>query len=404
MKGAKNRRDFIFNLFLILAAVAVTSIAVATGAYVRDGLESGELLAVGAVSPQKLKATKDVVNVVATERNKEEARLDAMEMKPIRKKDVAVNEKILKNLAAFTSKLDEIRFVYAQEQEALVNAAQVEPQPAAPSADPDSGGADDGGEDVLAAESGEGGASAGEVEPTPPTLPKTETGAPLMPPSPLEQLHLLQVTFSDAQAKLLLSMDEEHYEKLEAAVIQVLDEVLEQGVQEIDAKSLLSIQDAFSKIDLSGEMIGIGYQIASAFLQPNHVIDHEATTKAREEIASQYKEVRLKKGQTIVDEGDIVSEEAYAILVELGLVSTGIVDKIPAIINVVAVNLLLLALLVAFICSACRDSFKSRKQSALLFTITISVIIIIRLLDAVPYQLMPIFISTMLVSMLISAQ
>ncbi|MDR1642969.1 MAG: HDIG domain-containing protein [Clostridiales bacterium] len=438
MKSAKKSHNFVFNFLLMAAAVVITSFAVGTGGYVEYGNEESAKIAVGAVAAAKYKATAEVVNRIATERNQKEAAQDSMDMKPLRKKDPAINEKVLKSLHTFTLKLDEIRFVYAQEQAALAEAAkitptQVPPPPEAeeafsedletgvpafsqssqggdmlksgapnsesPSSAPDSIDAFSGSLEEAPEEQTESPTQEPTQEPTPDPTQKTD-----LPPSPLEQLHLLQVTLSDAQAKLLLSVDEEHYEKLKAAIGTVLAEVLDQGVQEVDAKSLKNIQDVFQKIDLSGEMIEIGYQIATTCLQPNYVIDEEATAKARAEIASQYQVVKLIKGQTIVDDGAIISEEAYAMLVELGLASKSFADKLPVIINAVVMNMLFLGLFAAYLFVQCRETFKNRKQTALLFTIVIAVIVIVRLLEGIPYQFMPIFIATLLVSMLINTQ
>ncbi|MDR1540260.1 MAG: HDIG domain-containing protein [Clostridiales bacterium] len=398
-KRSKRSENFFFNFLLIAAAFAITAFAVATGAYPKDGY----IFEIGIPSEQKVKATRRIENKIATERNRAEAERDAMDMKPLTKKDPQIGEKVLQNATDFMAKIDEIRLDY-QRQEALETQVQM-PSPA-----PGEDMGEQGGESDYAREPEGVGSVEGEsfdpeasAEPPPPTsIPVTESGAPLIPLTPLEQLRSLQLTLSDSQAKLFLSLDDETYEKLKVSIIQVLDSVLNQGVLEVDIKTLLNIQEELRGMDLNSDVQGIGYQIASTFIEPNFVVDQEATEKARQEIASQYQKVEILKDQTIVDDGEIISDEAYAMLMDLGMVSQPMHEKIPQMLKVVAVDGILFAMCIIYIFIYCKDLLKNKKQAGLLFTIYSSVMVIISLLSKVPYQFLPIFIFTLLVSMLIN--
>ncbi|MDR2650219.1 MAG: HDIG domain-containing protein [Clostridiales bacterium] len=408
MSKQKRNDNFFFYLALLAAAFAITAFCTATGAYTQYGYT----LKAGDVSDRRFKATRNAENTIATERNRKEAEKAAIDMKPLRKRDAAIDDLIINNVSGLFVKLDSIRGVYQME---LDNQSEVERQAAANNDTPN-----------VAVPSVTVSPKAPSVTDAPDNLlfiirkskriltqmavagltasTTAYANDPLMPLSAMEQLDRLQLTLSDAQSRLLLDMDDEHYEKLKQAVPQSLSNVLEQGVQEVDAKSLLSIQDALAEIDITNDMRNIGYQIASHFLQPNYVTDEAATAAARQEIASHYTVVNLKKGQTIVDEGQIISAEAYALLETLGYISDGLQNTLIPLIASIALEAILFVLCFVYIRIFCQKLFKHKKEAALLFTVYTAIIIAIRLLIHVPYQFLPILIFTMLTAMLVDSR
>ncbi|MDR1559706.1 MAG: HDIG domain-containing protein [Clostridiales bacterium] len=388
MPKQKRSENFFLNLALLVIAFAITAFCTATGAYTQYGYS----LKAGDVSDRRFKATRNVENTIATERNRLEAEKAAIDMKPVLKRDTSIDEQIINNVSDLFVKLDSIRDVYLSELEeeaeaereaAENNAAPETVEPSAPAET-----------DNLLFEISENkertiiGVSAGAND-------------PLMPLTAMEQLDKLQLTLSDAQSRLLLNMDDEHYETLKQATLQSLKDVLEMGVQEVDAKSLLNIQDALSEIDITSDMRNIGYQIASSFLMPNYVVNEAVTAAARQEIASHYTVVELKQGQTIVDEGQIISAEAYALLETLGYISDGLQNTIIPVIAAIVLEAILFILCFVYMRIFCEKLFRHKKEAALLFTVYVVIIIAVRLLINVPYQFLPILIFTMLAAMLI---
>ena len=396
--------NLVFNLTLLITAFVITVICTLTGSY----LQGGSKLKVGGVSDKRYKATKRIENTIATERNRQEAEKDALEMKPIRKKDLNINERVLKNVSDLFIKLDAIRSDYqkelieqaeAQRNETTTTTAEttesdtsgyttpnviVSPIPANTSAllSPDGS--------RLGIRQNKG------IITQLISLPN-----PDKPLSAMEQINKLHLTLSDDQSRILLSLDDENYDKLKDAIRQSLKNVLDQGVQEVDAISRLSIQDEMSKTDISSDMRNIGYQIASLFLESNYIIDESATEVARKDIASRYTTVYLQKGETIVDEGHIISEEKYALLVAMNLISDGLQGSLIQAVASIFLEAVLFSLCFIYFKTFCHKLLTHKKEAALLFTIYTVVVIAIRLLVNVPFQFLPILIFTMLVAMLI---
>jgi putative nucleotidyltransferase with HDIG domain len=391
-------------------AFLITAVCTFTGVYSQT---SGFDLAVGDVVHQRFKATRRVENKVATERNQRDAEQNALDLQPIRQKDSTVVEQIEKQLYDLFTRLDEIRITYAEEQIIASETASPVPTPA-PVTTPSSSG-----------ESRTNAVDLPEADPTvthavtefssdvlindelvTPVVPSakveyTESGEPLMPGSAMDQIDDLQLTISDAHTRILLGMDNEHFQILKDSIITVLEAVMDQGVQEIDAKTQVNIQDQFGAMDITSEMRNIGFQILSSYIKPNFIIDQEATAASRKVTAGQYTRVYLQEGQTIVDEGQILSQEAYEILLELGMISNGLKQDILPNISALALEAVLFALCAVYISMFNKSQITNQKEGALLFTIYTIAIIAIRFLQDVPSQFMPILIFTMLVAMLI---
>lgn len=70
---------------------------------------------------------------------------------------------------------------------------------------------------------------------------------------------------------------------------------------------------------LDNNLISIANALVSAVLRENVFEDTEATEAEREQLAEAVEPVIYKKGQNIVQAGEVVTEQQYAMLSELGL-------------------------------------------------------------------------------------
>jgi len=403
-------------------AFVITAFCLLTSVYRQERYT----LQTGVVSPTRFKATREVENVIATERNRTEAQNNAAEMLPIRNKDTAINERVIRNVSELFISIDGIRAAHQSEvtaqamaeQEAERQAAELEAaerEAAEQAQEQEQAEAEDEGHEAMAYLDNEPFAS------TDSTLwtgvldslhsinsvsninrPYSSVNASL---NAMQQLDNLPLALPEGQRRLLLDLDNEDYEKLKLAIHQSLENVLEQGVQEIDGRidirSLHSLEVEFFNIDITSEMRNIGNQIASTYLEPNFVINEAATEAARMEIASQYTVVEVREGQTIVDEGQVITLEIFTLLETLGLISDGLQDSMMPIVAAIAIIAVLYVLCFVYMRIFCPKLVANKKEAALLFSLYTVVIIAVRLLIHVPYQFLPILIFTMLVAMLI---
>lgn len=67
----------------------------------------------------------------------------------------------------------------------------------------------------------------------------------------------------------------------------------------------------------------MAYTISDAVIVPNLILDEDAIEAAKEQKASEVEPVMVLKDQKIVDSGEVITAEAYAILTSLNLINTG---------------------------------------------------------------------------------
>ncbi len=407
-----------FNLILLAIAFAVTAFCVISGQNLRDGYD----ISVGDVSPSRFVAPREIENSVATQENRRAAEKAADDIKPILKKDTSVNDRVHLLTSNFFLSLKDLRSRYQKEVETATEAYIQEQNRLAQAANQAVGettGTDGAANEAQNASVNAQSDAVTDTTSNPgATQGTTQTGQPpaTTPPTPamtdyiysyppvmaiVDEMADLQVTLSEDQRNILLHMDDDEIETLEGYIYLAMEKTLDQGVSEIDAKTIQYIKDEFSQYGLPTVVQNIAYQIATSFISPNYLVDDEATQKARSDRAEQYETVLLKKGQMIIDKDQIVMAEQYAMLFELGYISDAFEIKLIPTLITMGVILILFTLVGIYINIFNHSITIHKKESTMLFTMYITAVVLIRVLMSAPYQLLPIFVFVMLIATLI---
>lgn len=330
-----------YNSILIAVAFIITIAATVLGGYVQEGVD----IEIGSVSLQKIKADRKVENKIATERNKLAAQAAADKLDSVTERDETVNEKIIESIDGFFEAANELRKLQT------------------PIFNPYEQNAEDG-ETV------------------------TETRA-------------LGISLTNSLTELLITMDTHTFNNFTNQMYDVINTILEKGIQEIDAKSLLYVRDEINKLDLTADMKTLCYEVISAFLKPNIIVNEAATLEAWEKRASEYEIMYFLKDQTIVDEGQIVTEEEYYALEALGKVRGNYKDSFIRIIGVIALILTVFFLAIFYMYNFYKTIASNKKEALLIFSLYMTVIFFCFLLGNISYFFLPIIVVTLLVSVLI---
>lgn len=190
--------------------------------------------------------------------------------------------------------------------------------------------------------------------------------------------------------------------------INILQKAYDDGItadklEEIRGK----MQEAVAKSPWNSSLKEMAGTILAAAVEPNQILDETAMEKAKEEKRAEVEEVRIRRNQKIVDEGEIITQEIYDRLVELHLIKNGnFQGNILPILGSLAVTSLLFCAIYLFF----HWGRKSRKNAVvlkqnevkMLFTVYVLMILLMRLLKPFPIFLtMPAGLFTMFVSILI---
>lgn len=321
---------------LFLVSYIFTCIIVLNGNYISTGYK----IEVGQVSKEQLKATRDVENTVKFENEKKQIRQNTDKRYAV---DKTINDSVTESITEFFQVADAERVKYKES----INAVN-------------------------------------------------EDGTPQKYES--EKLTTLLNSVDDAN--VILTCSDEQYNAFKQGTIGVFTSALETGVKESDLeKNKLYIEDQFSHITESDKLNAIGISLYETFFKANLVEDVQATEQAiNEQIANIEPQIYLK-GQTIVNDGDIVNEEQYAMLKELGYVDSSLSEKkIPIFGILTIISSLFVTAALFFRKIYIKSDYNKDKYEFLMFSVYNVSILLLWLTSDYPIYLSPILASIALIS------
>lgn len=340
MRRTRWKKKYGLAVLLTAAAFVITLACVLTGGHIRQGYT----IEIGKPSEKKIKAPREIENTVATNALKQAAEDSAL---PLYKFEPEVSEKIFEQIDAFFDEISRKRAEYM------------------PILGPDN--ADE---------------AAGVI-----SLDKST----------------LNVEITDEQLRYLIKMDSSDYLVFYDEILSAVDNALKDGIkEEALSKSLLSIRDEISGLGWSDSDVTLAYEIISTMLRPNLLVDTEATERLRHEKSDQVEPVYVSAGQTIVDDGEPITEEAYYMLKELGYVDSGLAERIVPIIGASVFVILIFCIAIIYLFFFHTKKFSGTKEVLLLFTLYVLTISLSRAATVLPFYFTPIILFSVLVSVLLN--
>ena len=125
-------------------------------------------------------------------------------------------------------------------------------------------------------------------------------------------------------AEALLNAGPKDVQELQAAVVMILQDALEQGIKPTGLES--AHRQVMAEVNRQGfpqELLAGAEVLVLHFVNPNLIYNHEVTEKAREEARQAVEPVRILKGALIVTEGEQVTDAHIGQLEALGLQRQG---------------------------------------------------------------------------------
>lgn len=185
-------------------------------------------------------------------------------------------------------------------------------------------------------------------------------------------------SFSDSELDKFIALDNKSLEKLSVVVLEELKKIFNERVT---YENLKTVVDDFKKTDVlfyffdrdvSDELTAR----LSLQIKPNFTLDEVATKESQNEaiqsVDAVYKEI--KKGEVIVRTGEVVSEEQYKKMVELGLVSESF--SIKLMLAKLPYFTLIFGIVFVYIAYFYKEEFQYKKQYLfLLSALSLSVIL-----------------------------
>ena len=217
---------------------------------------------------------------------------------------------------------------------------------------------------------------------------------------PLPDISGLLLILDEEQARHIITGDSPTFARFMAEVTQMFEENLEDGISGSLLPYALAVADGLRQQGFDEIYASIGQVVATDFLRPNMVVNEEATEDLRQQARDAVQPTYYYAQQNIVQEGDIITEEAYRALIELGLVGGDGLALAGAFGGLLAVTTTFVVM-VLYIFLFMKGMAENRRRLLLLFTLYIVTIILARIMVPLDYFLTPIMLFAMLVSILI---
>ncbi len=343
--NGKNKKNMLFGIIFLAVAFFATVAATMTGSFLQDKYN----VHVDSVSPKRFTAPRQVENEVATEKLRESAMASVVSLY---KHDPIVKDRIIAKADTFFDEIGSLR-----------------------------------------------------INKTPIYNPLNENISAVEPDDASGSFNEMSVYLSNDQYKRLVDMNSGFYIVFKDTVYSIADNILETGIkEEAMAKSLVSVKDEFEAQQWDSADKNLGYEIVASVLEPNLVIDEQSTQRAKDEAADAIRPVVYYEGQNIVDKGEVITEEIYAVLDALGYTGKSLSDNVVPIIGSLVIIIVLFVVASMYIYYFNFSLVLSKKAILLLFTLYTACVVSARLMINMPFQFMPIVLFSMLTAILLDSR
>lgn len=213
----------------------------------------------------------------------------------------------------------------------------------------------------------------------------------------------LPVVFTERQLTAYAALNANNRKLFAEDCMAAIEAVYGTGVTaDILEGSKTAAKESFAKTAWNGILKDMAGSIFAAAIEPNLVPDEDAMEQAREEKRAEVANVMIRKNQKIVDEGEIITQDIYDRLVNLGLVGDAdYADSALPLLGSMLMVVLIFAALYLFFTWGKGIVVLKKNELKMLFCVYVIMILLLRLLASIPYfTLIPLGLFAMLTSLL----
>lgn len=200
----------------------------------------------------------------------------------------------------------------------------------------------------------------------------------------------------------LLSSDKASLSSMQSTLVQAIGDAYENSVSEENVDSAKHIVDGkITSLDCSRALKETLKSIAYSQVKPNLIYDKEKTEEKQKEVYKNTATVLIKKNQTIVKDGEPVTQEQLEILKSMGLLNDSKFDFLMYI-ALAAFVLIVLVLQYLYIYRHDKKTYEDVKMLMLISVINILSLVLARVMAIISPFLIPFAFAPMLMTMLVN--
>lgn len=221
----------------------------------------------------------------------------------------------------------------------------------------------------------------------------------------LKKLSAFQLT--EEQYKSLIGISKDDLTNLQARILNIIDSAYEKNLEESDDATINEVKKAavtnIDSLNLDAGVSDVLKQIIQMQIKPNFFFDQEKTDEKIQEVQKNISKVIIKQNQTIVKEGEPVTQNQLAILSDLGMLDDKNGTAYLYVYLALAVFLVTILLLqYNFIKLNYIDIFKNTKKLLLISVINLISLVFARAIGSISPFLIPFACAPMMLTLLVN--
>ena len=352
-------------------------------------------LKVGDIADVTITATKDIEDTIATQKLRDAAAASIVD--GTTKMDTSISKVVDEEVLGILTTLMEARTEYASAGILPVPSATPTPAPTETLEQTE----------PAAEENGSGDAAAVEETQTPQPVQTPEADlkaeADERQNAVLRQLGdtLSALNMTQEELRAVMMAKETDFDEFCDVVLSLSRETMEQGVREGQLSATL--QQLHLQVlgkGLHTSFVRISYAVLDNHIKENVFLDKEATQAERDRAADAVQPVIFKKGQNIVQAGEVVTEQQLAMLTSLGLLEDTHVDT-SMYFGMAALTALMYGLMLLYLYQFEPELLQNPKETVLLTLVLLLVVALGLMLKGISIYLIPVQMGTIIIAMLL---
>ena len=213
-----------------------------------------------------------------------------------------------------------------------------------------------------------------------------------------------KINLSDEELKALTNLNKDKLKLLQEKLVGIMTKVLDLDIREDNEEDIKKAQDAvavkFNSSKLSRSLRDLGIRIGTIVIKPNFFYDEAKTNELKTEARKAVQPIIIKKGQTIVKEGEPITQRDIILLKDLGLLDNN--TNVYVYLIVFALVAFVMFLQWFYICRYFKELYDDYKKLILLSILTCISVVFARTLSIISPFLIPLACVPMLFALLIN--
>lgn len=210
--------------------------------------------------------------------------------------------------------------------------------------------------------------------------------------------------FTEAELYIACSYSANSLNKARDGITGIVEDVMEDGVPSNSIESALNnIRLEALAASYDKDMLTVAYTIVQNNIKANLIYDSVATDDAKKSAADAVKPVMYQRGQNIVQQGEVITENHIAMIAAMGL-SIGDNAFLSRFIQTLLICTVLFAAVFTIIYRIDSEMFENRKNMLCLVLLTIMTMVIAALVKNIDGRILPTYIAIILAMVLFKKQ